>query len=113
MDIKFILLIIGLFIFTLGYVNQNKYNCNIIPSLNKMQEQDLKKLFYKDSAFLNYNRDLNFLETGLDPLMVNNRGSRPFTMIVSSDDDYIDYNTSESQADEYSIPGSNQRYGGR
>ena len=45
--------------------------------------------------------------------MVNNRGSRPFTMIVSSDDDYIDYNTSESQADEYSIPGSNQRYGGR
>ena len=29
MDIKFILLMIGLFLFTLGYVNQNKYNCYI------------------------------------------------------------------------------------
>ena len=112
MDIKFILLVIGVFIFTLGYVNQNKYNCNIIPSLNRIQEQDLKKLFYKDSAFLNYNRDLNFLETDLDPLMINNRGSRPLSMIVSSDD-YIDYNSSESQADEYTTSGTNQRYGGR
>ena len=111
MDIKFILLVIGVFIFTLGYVNQNKYNCNIIPSLNKMQEQDLKKLFYKDSAFLNYNRDLNSLETGLNPLMIDNRGSRPLPIILSSDDDYIDYNTYESQADEYMVPGSNQRYG--
>ena len=111
MDIKFVLLVIGIFIFTLGYVNQNKYNCNIIPSLNKIQEQDLKKLFYKDSAFLNYNRDINFLETDLDPLMINNRGSRPSPIIVSSDDDYIDYNRSESQADEYMVPGSNQRYG--
>ena len=33
MNIKFILLVIGLFLFTVGYVNQNKYNCNIIPSL--------------------------------------------------------------------------------
>ena len=86
MDIKFILLVIGVFIFTLGYVNQNKYNCNIIPSLNKMQEQDLKKLFYKDSAFLNYNRDLNSLETNSDPLMINNRGSRPLSIKVKSSD---------------------------
>ena len=28
MDIKFILLVIGVFIFTLGYVNQNKYSCS-------------------------------------------------------------------------------------
>ena len=62
MDIKFILLVIGVFIFILGYVNQNKYNCNIIPSLNRMQEQDLKNLFYKNSAFLDYDRDLNYLE---------------------------------------------------
>ena len=60
MDIKFILLVIGIFIFTLGYVNQNKYNCNIIPSLNKMQEQDLRNLFNKQSAFMKYKRDLNF-----------------------------------------------------
>ena len=33
MDIKFILLVIGLFIFTLGYVNQNKYNCIIFTCL--------------------------------------------------------------------------------
>ena len=65
MDIKFILLVIGVFIFTLGYVNQNKYNCNIIPSLNKMQEQDLRKLFYDNIAFMDYERDLNYLETGL------------------------------------------------
>ena len=58
MDIKFILLVIGLFIFTLGYVNQNKYNCNINPSLNKMQERDLQKLFYNNSAFLDPERDI-------------------------------------------------------
>ena len=52
MNIKFILLMIGIFLFTLGYVNQNKYNCNIVPSLNKIQEQDLRNLFYKDNEFL-------------------------------------------------------------
>jgi hypothetical protein len=93
MDIKFILLVIGVFIFTLGYVNQNKYNCNIIPSLNKMQEQDLKKLFYKDSTFLNYDRDSNFLESGLDPKMINNTGSRPLPIMVKSSD-FIDSGTS-------------------
>ena len=62
MDIKFVLLVIGIFIFTLGYVNQNKYNCNIVPSLNRMQERDLRKLFYKNSAFVDYERDLNFLD---------------------------------------------------
>ena len=62
MNIKFILLAIGLFLFTLGYVNQNKYNCNIVPSLNRMQERDLRKLFYKNSAFVDYERDLNFLD---------------------------------------------------
>ena len=30
MDIKFILLMIGIFFITIGYVNQNKYNCNVI-----------------------------------------------------------------------------------
>jgi hypothetical protein len=53
MDIKFILLVIGLFIFTLGYVNQNKYNCNITPSLDKLQVQDLSKLFYSKDVLLN------------------------------------------------------------
>ena len=46
MELKFIILMIGLFLFILGYVNQNKYNCNIIPSLDKRQHQDLKDLFY-------------------------------------------------------------------
>jgi len=46
MELKFIILMIGLFLFVLGYVNQNKYNCNIIPSLDKRQHQDLKDLFY-------------------------------------------------------------------
>ena len=52
MDIKFILLIIGVFIFTLGYVNQNKYNCNIIPSLEKEQEQNLRELFYNENVLV-------------------------------------------------------------
>ena len=62
MDIKFILLVIGVFIFTLGYVNQNKYNCNIIPSLEKQQEQNLRKLFYNNNVFLNRRTD-NLLYT--------------------------------------------------
>ena len=74
MDIKFILLVIGLFIFTLGYVNQNKYNCNINPSLNKIQERDLQKLFYDNSAFLDYERN------------IKNIGSRPEAIMVASDD---------------------------
>ena len=86
MDIKFIFLIIGIFIFTLGYVNQNKYNCNIIPSLNKMQEQDLRKLFYNNSAFMDYERDLNYLEDISDKDIITNRGSRPFPIIVRSRD---------------------------
>ena len=59
MDIKFILLMTGLFLFTLGYVNQNKYNCNIIPSLNKLQEQDLKNLFYDNNIFMDNNNNNN------------------------------------------------------
>ena len=46
MDIKFILLMIGILFFVLGYVNQNKYNCNINPSLNNIQSQQLVDLFY-------------------------------------------------------------------
>ena len=57
MDIKFILLMTGLFLFTLGYVNQNKYNCNIIPSLDKIQDQDLSKLFYKKDILLKRDPD--------------------------------------------------------
>ena len=91
MDIKFILLVIGVFIFTLGYVNQNKYNCNIIPSLNKMKEQDLRKLFYDNSAFMNYSRDLNYYEHTDDQDIVTNRGSRPLPIIVRSSD-YLDTN---------------------
>tara|TARA_Y100000389_G_C17009600_1_gene293460 strand:- start:122 stop:442 length:321 start_codon:yes stop_codon:yes gene_type:complete len=75
MEIKFILLIIGLFIFTLGYVNQNKYNCNIIPSLDRYQEQDLKKIFDKDDAFLNYERVLKNND-GSDTI-IRNIGARP------------------------------------
>ena len=57
MDIKFILLMTGLFLFTLGYVNQNKYNCNIIPSLDNKQVQDLSKLFYKKDVLLERDPD--------------------------------------------------------
>ena len=100
MDIKFILLVIGVFIFILGYVNQNKYNCNIIPSLNRMQEQDLKNLFYKNSAFLDYDRDLNYLEDTSKKDIVRNIGRRPLSIDVSSDD-YIDSSNSKSQSIEY------------
>jgi len=98
MDIKFVLLVIGIFIFTLGYVNQNKYNCNIIPSLNKMQEKDLRKLFYKNSAFVDYERDLNFLEDTDQQDIVTNTGSRRSPIIVQSDD-YLD--SIDSQSTEY------------
>ena len=57
MDLKFILLMTGLFLFTLGYVNQNKYNCNIIPSLDNKQVQDLSKLFYKKDVLLERDPD--------------------------------------------------------
>ena len=109
MDIKFILLVIGVFIFTLGYVNQNKYNCNIIPSLNRIQEQDLKNLFYKNSSFLNYDRDLNYLEDTKKDI-VRNIGMRPLPIDVKQDD-YLDSVVSQSQ--EYSNPISNIAYGGR
>ena len=102
MDVKFILLIIGIFIFTLGYVNQNKYDCNIIPSLNKMQEQDLRSFFNKDSAFMKYKRIVS------DKDIITNTGYRPLPIMVSSDD-YIDY--SDSQSTEYITPGSNLVYG--
>tara|TARA_B110000858_G_C17784831_1_gene466643 strand:+ start:1112 stop:1459 length:348 start_codon:yes stop_codon:yes gene_type:complete len=57
MDIKFILLMTGIFLFTLGYVNQNKYNCNITPSLDKKEEQDLSNLFYKKDVLLERDPD--------------------------------------------------------
>jgi hypothetical protein len=85
MDIKFILLVIGLFIFTLGYVNQNKYNCNINPSLNKMQERDLQKLFNDNSAFLDYERNIKG-ENGNIERTIRNIGSRPEAIMVASDD---------------------------
>ena len=106
MDIKFILLVIGVFIFTLGYVNQNKYNCNIIPSLNKIQEQDLKNLFYKNSSFLNYNRDLNYFEDISEKDIVRNIGSRPLPINVQQDD-YLEYVDVKSQSNEYTTPGGN------
>ena len=56
------LLVIGLFLFTVGYVNQNKYNCNIIPSLEKEQEQNLRELFYNNNVFFN-RRNNNLLYT--------------------------------------------------
>ena len=87
MDIKFVLLVIGIFIFTLGYVNQNKYNCNIIPSLDKMQEQDLRNLFNRGSAFINYNRDLNYYEdTNSKDIITNKSVHRPKPKIISKDD---------------------------
>ena len=82
MEIKFILLIIGLFIFTLGYVNQNKYNCNITPSLDRYQEQDLKKLFNKGSAFLDYERTLKN-EDGTETI-IRNIGARPQPVEIGS-----------------------------
>ena len=113
MDIKFILLIIGVFIFTLGYVNQNKYNCNIIPSINRFQEQDLRNLFNKQSAFMNYSRDLNYFEDTDDQDIVTNRGSRPLPIMVRSGD-YLDAVSSQSQ--EYTTrvtPAISLPYGGR
>lgn len=62
MELKFIILMIGLFLFVLGYVNQNKYNCNIIPSLDKRQHQDLKDLFYDT----NVKTTTNIQDWGLD-----------------------------------------------
>tara|TARA_B110000483_G_scaffold52316_1_gene65147 strand:- start:195 stop:458 length:264 start_codon:yes stop_codon:yes gene_type:complete len=85
MDIKFILLVIGLFIFTLGYVNQNKYNCNINPSLNKMQERDLQKLFYDNSAFLDYERNIEN-EDGTIVRSIRNIGERLGPIKISSGD---------------------------
>ena len=108
MDIKFILLVIGIFIFTLGYVNQNKYNCNIVPSLNRLQERDLRKLFYKNSAFVDYERDLNFLENTDEKDIVTNTGSRRSPIIVQSDD-YLD--SINSQSTEYGT--TSGKYGGR
>jgi hypothetical protein len=99
MDVKFILLVIGIFIFTLGYVNQNKYNCNIIPSLDRMQEQDLRNLFNKQSSFMNYSRDLNYNEETGGQDIVTNAGSRPLPIMVSSSD-YLD--SIGSQSKEYS-----------
>lgn len=58
MDIKFILLMTGIFLFTLGYVNQNKYNCNITPSSDKKEEEeDLSKLFYNKDVLLERDPD--------------------------------------------------------
>jgi len=85
MDIKFILLVIGLFIFTLGFVNQNKYNCNINPSLNKMQETDLQKLFYDNSAFLDYERNIKNNKGTIDRT-IRNIGSRPDPIMITSGD---------------------------
>ena len=85
MDIKFILLVIGLFIFTLGYVNQNKYNCNINPSLNKMQERDLKKLFYDNSVFLDYEKNIEN-EDGNIERTIRNIGARQKPIMITSDD---------------------------
>ena len=52
MDIKFILLVIGVFIFTLGYVNQNKYNCNIIPSLNRKCKNKTSEIYFIKKVLL-------------------------------------------------------------
>lgn len=103
MDIKFVLLVIGIFIFTLGYVNQNKYNCNIIPSLDRLQEQDLKNLFYKDSEFLNYKRTMD------DGTVYQNVGSRYLKQIINSDDDNL--GVTESESTEYKDPNNVNPYG--
>jgi len=50
MNIKFMILMFGLFLFILGYVNQNKYNCNISPSLDRKIQQDLSNLFSDTSG---------------------------------------------------------------
>ena len=92
MDIKFILLVIGLFIFILGYVNQNKYNCNIIPSLENTQDQELKDLFFDDSEFLDYERKFG-------DNIIKNIGSRRSPTIIKSNNYINQINT--SQANEY------------
>ena len=99
MDIKFILLVIGLFIFTLGYVNKNKYNCNINPSLNKMQERDLQKLFYDNNAFLDYERNIENDDGSIDRT-IRNIGSRQGPIMIRSDD-YVSEEITGSQSSEY------------
>ena len=46
-----------------------------------MQEQDFRNLFYKKSAFMKYERDLNFLEDKDEQDIVTNTGSRPLPII--------------------------------
>jgi hypothetical protein len=62
MDIKFILLMIGIFFFTIGYVNQNKYNCNIIPSLDNLQEKELYKFFTEKNVLSERDPDNNIYD---------------------------------------------------
>jgi len=107
MDIKFILLVIGLFIFTLGFVNQNKYNCNINPSLNKIQGRDLKKLFYDNSEFLNYQRNIKNYDGSIDTT-IRNSGPRPDPIMITSDD-FLG-GSSGGQSSEYSA-GNRGPYG--
>lgn len=66
MDIKFILLMIGIFFFTLGYVNQNKYNCNINPSLNNVQSQQLVDLFYDKNVLAERDPDNKIYDYKID-----------------------------------------------
>ena len=98
MDIKFILLVIGLFIFTLGFVNQNKYNCNINPSLNKMQETDLQKLFYDNSSFLDYERNIINDDGSIDRT-IRNIGARQKPIMITNGDHVI--GRIEDQSSEY------------
>ena len=95
MNIKFILLVIGLFLFTVGYVNQNKYNCNIIPSLEKEQEQNLRELFYNNNVFFN-RRNNNLLYT------YNESGNR-----VLANDTVGSRNTGSIPATPYTPPNNN------
>jgi len=73
MNIKFIILMFGLFLFLLGYVNQNKYNCNISPSLDRKIQQDLSNLFFDTDVSVgdpNIIKDYSLSDTWDKPTLI-------------------------------------------
>lgn len=100
MNIRFILLAIGLFLFTIGYVNQNKYNCNIIPSLEKLQEKELNNLFENDNVFINRrnnNQLYTYNEDGERVLYSNDNNEVGYRIIRSTDTIPINNNNNNNR----------------
>jgi len=85
MDLKFIILMIGLFLFVIGYVNQNKYNCNIIPTFEKKQHQFLNNLFGKSNIEINTDlKDYDLKGNIVTPTSAIDLGIAPQDTMLSS-----------------------------